>query len=237
MWGPLTGPRSPTAPRLTALAAVLAFATLLPAPCLAGTDSKRDRAGDVHARGLTTGQRRALDVVSVTARGESSAGLFVTATFRGNFERLIGRGRLRRGLAALVVRPKSAGQSSAGVVTRGPGIVGETLHRTRSGDVGVVRAGRKLSFFIAGMGVDDVDTIEVRVFSRSPRPRARGRGAKHRTTPIYLDSAEDWLRITDRAVTDGAKIEYGPETNCADLRSTRVGPWSPGSTSKPTRRS
>ena len=156
---------------------VLAATALVPAAASAGSASKRDRGGDVRAKGLTAKERRALDIVSATAIGDPSAGVLVTVTFRGNFERAIGRRHLRRGLAALVLHPATKARRAAGILTKGPGIVGRTRRRTRSGDVGAIRSGRKLSFFVAGEGLADVKSVEVKAFAARPRRSGRARRA------------------------------------------------------------
>ena len=51
-----------------------------------------DAAGDVKGKGLTAAERAALDVVSVRWWVRPGLGVFVTATFRGNFEQRVGRG-------------------------------------------------------------------------------------------------------------------------------------------------
>jgi hypothetical protein len=65
--------------------------------------SKPDRAGDVTAKGLTTRERRAIDIVRVEATGDSFATL-VTVTLAGNFEAAAGRGRLASAVAGVVLR-------------------------------------------------------------------------------------------------------------------------------------
>lgn len=200
------------------LSTALAVA-ILPASASAGTIVERDRSGDVRASGLSAKERKALDIVSVTARGDSAVGLFVTVTFRGDFERAIGRRHLKGGLAALVLRPKSKAQKPAGILTKGPGIVGTTLRRSRSKDVGVIRNGRRLTFFITGGGLADVKSVEVKVFAKRPRRSARARGA---TTK--LESAVEWLRITKQKAADAEELAATDlkTASCQQLKDLRA---------------
>lgn len=181
-----------------ALAATLATGLLLPASALAdGQVTGRDRAGDVKAKGLSAKERRALDIVSVTARGDRSAGLMVTVKFRGNFQKAMGRGHLKRGLAALVMRPAAKGKRPTGILTTGAGKVGTTLRRTASDDVGVVREGRSLTFFVTGRALEGIKTIEVKAFARRPR---RARSSQE------LESASDWLLTAKADAADAERI-------------------------------
>lgn len=197
---------------LVVVLVALVPAGLLPTPAVAGTARTRDASGDVRAKGLSGEQRKALDLVSVTAAGEGSTGLLVTATFRGNLERAIGRGRLKRALVALVLRPSSKAQTPAGILTEGGGVVGTTLRRTRSKNVAVVRDGRRLSFLIAGGGLADVKTIEVKVFAERPARSNRARGAA-----TELKDAARWVDITNRRAADAAKL------TATDLATTDCG--------------
>ena len=196
------------------LAALLLAGLLLLPGTAAGAASHRDRGGDVRARGVTAKERRALDLVSVSARGHPSLGLIVTATFRGDFEAAVGRGHLRTAVAALVLRPRSGARRPAGVLTRGAGIVGISSRRTRSDEVGVVRDGRRLSFFVAGTGLADVRSIEVKAFAR--RPRA---GRAHAADTL-LESAEYFHRVATQEAADAVRLAAGPvmTNTCAGLR-------------------
>src|SRR5262245_36950088 len=99
----------------------------------AGDVSGRDAAGDVQAAGLTAAEQAAIDVVSVRATGKEGLGVLVTATFRGNFTALVGRGNLKSAAAVLVLKGKDGG--SAGIVSFGAGPKGTVLRRSRSTQV------------------------------------------------------------------------------------------------------
>lgn len=191
---------------------VVGLLLALTAPAHASTVSATDERGDA---------RKAIDIVKVEAVGDVETGLLVTATFRGNIERRLGRGPLKRAAVAMILQPRTEEQLSAGVITQGPGSVGQTLERTRSGDVGVVRDGKRLTFFIAGTGSENVGSIVVRVIPAVQR-RAAATVASHQGTDITLLSAEDWLTVTNAKVREAAQLDYGPESTCADLFALRA---------------
>jgi hypothetical protein len=168
--------------RLTLL---LAFAVVGPAAQVpvaeAGDVSVRDR-GSVKSKGLTRAERSALDVQRVRARG-AKIGLFVTVRFKGDFAGRIGRGRLKRALAALVLHPKGPKRKPSILATTGPAGKARTLRGTRSTDVGALREGRQVTFFIVGGGLAGVKRIEVKVFRARPRGSRRVRAAQLQLLP------------------------------------------------------
>jgi hypothetical protein len=161
------------------LVPVLVGAALLGSPAFAADISGSDPAGDVKTKGLTAAERAALDVVSVRVVGESGLGVFVTATFRGNFEKRVGRGHLKTALAALVLVPKPGAGVPAGVVTAGKGPVGTVLARTSSETVGAVRDGRTVTFFVGGPGFESVESVEVRTLAKAPGLAGRASARAH----------------------------------------------------------
>jgi hypothetical protein len=172
------------------------LATLLPPTAAAVT--RRDRAGDVIARGVTPAERRALDLIRVRAVGEA-AGLVVTATFRGNVARRLGRGNLRRAAVGLVLRPKRGARASttaaqakpAVLITTGPTSRPRTIRRTRSRIVAVGRVGRQVTFFILGPGLRNVARVEVGTIVSPDRPRgspgASALASQLFNLPVYAD--------------------------------------------------
>jgi hypothetical protein len=167
-------------------ASLAAFAGAAPA----GVVSGKDRAGDVKATGLTPAERAAVDIVSERVVGASNLGVFVTVTFRGDFEHRLGKGGLARAAAVLVLKPKArSGLTSAGLVTTGAGHVGRLLRHTRSTRVGAYRHGRKLTFFVGGSGFGTVGTVAVATIARPPA--ASGRALAD--TPPYLGQ-RIWVR-------------------------------------------
>ena len=122
---------------------------------------------------LTPTERAALRIVSVKVAGEDPAGLVVTATFAGNIEKALGRGRLEQAAVAMILVPTDGSALPAGIVTTGPGPIGTTLHRTHSTEIGVLRNGRQLSFFVHGPGAGGVGEVLVRAFVTAPRSPSR----------------------------------------------------------------
>lgn len=156
---------------LLAISAVAALA--LPTPADAGSITKRDRGGvskKIAKRfNLTGKERRALDVASVQVSGKNDLGLVVDVLFKGNVERLIGRGHLKRAAIALVLEPKSRRAKSAVIVTQGSARTQRVRRRTRSNKAGAIRTGRSVKFFIQGGGFGDVKAVKVRALPRAPR--------------------------------------------------------------------
>jgi hypothetical protein len=135
-------------------------------------------AGRSHDRGgavgsLTPAERKALRVASVKVAGGEPVGIAVTVTFGGDLQKAIGRGDLKNAAVALILEPKSSNLASAGLVTQGAGAVGQTLRRTRSTRVGVLREGKTFIFLIRGPGASGVGKILVRTFVRGPSANAR----------------------------------------------------------------
>jgi hypothetical protein len=145
----------------------LAAAALLLAAASPGSVQRAD--------GLTPVERKALDIVSVKAAAVPSAGMVVTVTFAGNLQHALGQGNLKRGLVAVILKARpELHLQPAFLATRGGGAIGETLHKTHSANVGVVRDGRRFTFFIGGPGAENVARIEVKSFAAFP-PGARTR--------------------------------------------------------------
>ncbi len=165
--------------RTAVVALAVATVALLAASAWATDIVGSDPAGDLkRAKGLTTKERQALDIVSVHVVGEEGLGVFVTVTFKGNIQQRIGRGHLKDALVALILRPKSGDALPAGLVTAGTGPVGKISGRTTSEQVAVVREGRRLHFMILGPGFGNVETVEVKTFRRTPTRVAQARAGE-----------------------------------------------------------
>jgi hypothetical protein len=166
-------------PLLLALAA-LAFLAL-PSAADAGSITKRDRGGvsnKVAKRfDLTRRERRALDVQSVQVTGRNNLGVVVDVLFKGNVERLIGRGHLRRAAIALVLEPRSRRVNSSVIVTQGAARSQRVRRRTSSTRAGAIRTGRSVKFFIQGPGFGGVRAVKVRALPRAPRAAKRASAA------------------------------------------------------------
>ena len=118
-------------------------------------------AGQVKLPPLTRSEKAAMTIASLDVKGADNLGVFVTATFEGNFAKTIGTGHLTHAAAALVLVPKPGKALSAGLVTTGAGPVGKLYRETKSTDVGAARNGNKLVFFILGPGYANVQSVEV----------------------------------------------------------------------------
>jgi hypothetical protein len=110
---------------------------------------------------LTKAEKAAMTITSLDVKAADNLGVFVTATFKGNFAKAIGKGNLKHAAAALVLIPKPGKALSAGLVTTGAGPVGKLYRHTKSTDVGAVRNGNKVIFFILGPGFANVQSVEV----------------------------------------------------------------------------
>jgi hypothetical protein len=131
----------------------------------------------VRTPGLTRAERNALSIRRITARG-GSWGVAVRVRLKGDFQSAIGRGHLRRGLLALVLKPKPHNGKAAVLVTTGRLGHSRTLRRTSSKQVGVIRDGKQVEFYILGGGLRNVSRIQVKAFARKPRVGRRARRAQ-----------------------------------------------------------
>ena len=157
-------------------------ALVLPASASAGSLTKRDRGGVSKAPTqrlhLTTQERRALDIASVQVTGKEVFGVVVDVRFKGNVERRIGRGHLKRAAIALALEPRSRRAKSTVIVTQSAGNSQRIRRRTRSKNAGAIRTGRSVKFFVQGSGFSGVKAVEgphdsARAESREARPRGR----------------------------------------------------------------
>ena len=129
----------------------------------AGVVTNRVQAA-VKAPELTSAERRAITIASVSVTGDDSLGALVRVTFRGDAERFIGRGNLKRGLLALVLVPVGGGQP-VGLVNEG----GKRVLRVTTGrPAGVVPRGSRVTFYIAGVRLSRFARVELRVLATSP---------------------------------------------------------------------
>jgi hypothetical protein len=220
------------------VAALLVSAVLLglgAVSAAAGTVSRRDRAGDVKAKSLSARERRALDIVSVTATGDEPSGLFVTVTFKGDVERYLGQGHLKRALIALVLVPKSSKRAPAGLVDEGGGftpkrlsifkrvgsrvtikqrtmnVFGQdrVLRKTASSDVGAILHHNQVLFYIAGPGLSNVAKVQVKAFTEVPARGGRRANSADDTIP-------HWVDIYTKQPTDLASLGVDPSKLSCD---------------------
>ena len=177
----------------------------------AGTAAKGRTSG-----GLTPTERKAIDIVSVTAAGAAEAGLTVTVTFAGNVERTLGRGNLKNAVVGLILRPAGTGLANAYLATLGAGGLGRTLRQTSSPDVGVVRDGRRLTFFISGPGAENVAAVTVKAFARF-RPPGKRQAQSRSVDPAWWEELEGAIAAEEATLDDPLNAAEG-ETTCEGLQ-------------------
>jgi hypothetical protein len=192
----------------------VALAGVVLAVASAGTVTGRGSGQPVRVKGLTPKERRALQIVSVKATGIEPLGVLVTATFKGNIAQALGRGHLVDGIVALILRPKDPKLAFAGLATFGAGAIGTTARKTRSREVGVVRDGRKVTFFVGGPGFENVGKVEVKAFAKVPATRALRtvQGGKPGISP------DEWEAVGEAiAATEALLPAPKPDTSCDEL--------------------
>ena len=139
---------------------VIAMTAIVPASVSADV-TKRDRAGEVKLRGLTAKERSALDLTEI--RGASNTrGVIVTATLRGNLDKVLGRGHLKNAAVALILTPRARRESPHVVVVSGAGNrrrVASDL--PRSTPYAAVVDGRELTFVALGVDPSNLKSLEV----------------------------------------------------------------------------
>jgi hypothetical protein len=199
--------------RLAFLLAIVG-ASVLCTVALAGDVTGADSSGDVKAPGLTAAERAAIDIVRVQAVGQANLGVVVTATFRGNFEQLVGHGHLKTAAAALVLVPKPGAGAPAGVLTQGPDD-GTVLRQTRTTDVGAVRDGRTVTFYVVGTGYENVAGVEVRTVAKVP-PSGRALAAD----PPDVSSSE-WAYLLHSQSDRAAVAAQVNDLTCPQLDALR----------------
>jgi hypothetical protein len=155
------------------LAIAVAAALALPTAADAGSITKRDRGGVSNKVAkrfhLTKKERRALDVASVQITGRNNLGVVVDVRFKGNVERLLGRGHLKRAAIAMILEPRARNVNSSVIVTQGPAKSQRVRRRTQSNQAGAIRTGRSVKFFIRGGGFGGVKAVKIRALPRAPR--------------------------------------------------------------------
>jgi hypothetical protein len=188
-----------------ALLPLLTVALVLPAAASAGTVTQRDKGGVGNRIAkrfdLSRAERRALDIAATKVTGAEGQGVQVEVTFKGNLERRLGRGHLKRAAIAVILRPKSRSSRPTVLATRGAGLRQRLLRRSRSKKVGALRNGRKLTFFLRGNGFSGVDAVEVKAFPRLPRQGRRARTAQELSGPLLT------VLLRNRLIADLERIE------------------------------
>ncbi len=178
------------------MALVLALA--LAAQTAVSAFSAAARAGAANpttpAAGLTSVERRALAIRSLTVVHAPSRGLIATVTFGGDIERYLGQGGLRQAVLALVLVPRAPGAPGAGVLDGAGGFLpahlptvarrGGRLAVTRQtvdlfghelvlnagvpGHVAVLRAGDRVVFILNGAALTRFRAVRLVVLAASP---------------------------------------------------------------------
>lgn len=180
-----------------ALVVAVALLALLAPGASAGVSAKRDRGAVPGDLGLSKKERRALDIASVRLFAQDGLGLVAVVVFKGNVERALGRGDLKAGAVAMVLNRKRGRGATTGLVTLGDG---EVLARARSRVLGVVRAGRRLTFFVKGGDIKSLRSVEVRSFAADPRGRTARRAQVGGLTGLAKFAADDGAAEADEAV-------------------------------------
>lgn len=200
---------------LGALATVTVAAGVVLMAAYAGTITGRDQ-GAARGKGLTQKERNALDIVSVKVTGVEPLGVMVTATFKGNVEQALGRGHLADAIVALILRPKDPKLAFSGVATFGAGAIGVTARKSRSKDVGVVRKGRTITFFVGGAGFANVGKVDVKAFAKAPTARAIR--TVQADKPRQDISPDLWEQIGKAIAADEASLPAPTAaTSCGEL--------------------
>jgi hypothetical protein len=147
--------------RASLLVVVAALACLAAAPG-ASAAIHRDRGADVHVRGLTGKERRALDIRSIQVTGGRGP-LTVRVKLAGNLEDAEFSGHLGHPGAVLVLR-RSSGRSTVVGLTG----AGKPLGRGPGGPFAVSLRGRTLEFFVA-KAAGAPASLEVKTFASTSR--------------------------------------------------------------------
>src|SRR5438270_1748791 len=217
--------------RAAVFAIVVAAVGWFAGSTMAGVSSKHV-AGRVKGHGLTAAERRAIDIVSVSAVGDDPSGLVVIVRFKGDVQDLLGQRDLKHGLVALVLEPRARGQMPTGVVDEGGGSVRQhavavlkrkhgkktykkvilkvqapekVLSNTGSRDFGAVRDRNQLIFFIAGVQPSSLRGIKVEAFARAP-------GAAARAADIAAGGIPGWREILKKKPADLGQLNVDPSS-------------------------
>jgi glucosylceramidase len=142
------------------VALALVAAAIPAAPASAGVVTRAVR-GTVTARGLTTAERGAITLASVTIAGDDSLGVVVRVAFKDDTERYLGRGELRNAVIAMALFPARVGQP-VGLVDVGGRRV---LRMTSARPAGVVTHGSQVTFYIAGARLSRFSRVELMAFA------------------------------------------------------------------------
>ncbi len=210
------GSAHPLARWLLAAALLALLAALFVPRAAAAALTTHDHTGDVRGgKGLTKRERRALDIVSVTAI-PTPAGAVAEVDLRGNFARTFGRGHLKRGVIAL----EFAGTGGKATVVTERLVHGRAVHR-RSGSRGsaeVAGGGNAMFFAVAGLDGFALRTAKVET-ARSPlrpggsvqRVRASGNATPADTASVRFprpdcDRARAELQRLQEAIAREQKI-------------------------------
>jgi hypothetical protein len=205
--------------RLTVVVATVAAIVALSPASVSADVTKRDRAGDVKLRGLTAKERSALDITKIHA-ATNTRGVIVTATLRGDLEKALGRGHLKKAAAALILRPAERGAPPRVVVVSGAGKrrrVASDL--ARSTPYAAVVDGRELTLIALGVDPSKLARVEV---ATVPSLGSRSRGARAAGVASGLFKRLDRSFSADHlALLDHRSISelFGPlgEKDCDDL--------------------
>jgi glucosylceramidase len=109
-------------PMLLLAVVVAAIAVVFSAaPAIAGLVTQPGPKPLARATGLTATERRAITLTSVSAAGDDSLGLILTARFAGGVDTQLGQGRLEHGLLALTLLRSGSARPAGQLVSEGGG--------------------------------------------------------------------------------------------------------------------
>jgi hypothetical protein len=196
----------------------LIAAAVLAIPATATADvTKQDRAGDVDARGLKAGDRKALDIAAVDAVPHRF-GLTVTTTMRGDAEGRLGEGKLQRAVLALVLFPENR-KAKPKVLAVGEDDANASNLPRSTGHAAVVD-GREATFVVSGVDTKSLRRLEVVSLSNGTRPGGDKPNIRRIRRDLGLKNTADLiaLKVTAALLFDPAVLE---ELSCAELEKRR----------------
>ncbi|MBV8218061.1 MAG: hypothetical protein JO325_06335, partial [Solirubrobacterales bacterium] len=166
------------------------------APAVAGLATEPVASQLTRAIGLTATERRAITITSISAAGDDSLGLIVTATFAGDLDTQLGQGGLEHGRLALALLRSGSARPTGQLVSEGGGATTTSLTlidrrgRQRASKhesfelftpdrnvrtaaargVQVIRDRQEFVVYVPAARLAAVDRISLEVFAGRPKP-------------------------------------------------------------------
>jgi hypothetical protein len=193
--------------RLTLLLGVT-LALALPAAAVADSVLGRDQDG-------VSLKRRALDISSVRVTGHEGLGFSVDVRFKGDVERQLGRGSLKRAGVVLVLHHADQSEDSV-IVMQGGGDHERLRLRTSWGAVGAARARTTVKFLLMGSGFSNVVGVDVATIPRLPSP-PRTRDGVDTLSDGELAEVSGAERLDDLQLVLDPDVSTPDRPECAEL--------------------